>query len=104
VVFFEEYRRTGYSQQFNLAVQRELPGGFILARSHALDCRSDMPWQCPHCRRDTGRPVFVHASQGEIIVDAKCDACGREWTVTRQELDLRYPRVTEMRDQRRPLK
>ena len=33
VVFFEEYRRTGYSQQFNLAVQRELPGGFIVDAS-----------------------------------------------------------------------
>jgi len=100
-----QHRRTNLGSAFSPdGLAATVPGGFILARSHALDCRSDMPWQCPHCRRDTGRPVFVHASQGEIIVDAKCDACGREWTVTRQELDLRYPRVTEMRDQRRPLK
>ena len=29
VTFFETNRRTGYSQQFNLAVQRELPGGAV---------------------------------------------------------------------------
>jgi hypothetical protein len=30
VVFFEESRRAGYSQQFNFAIQRELPAGFIV--------------------------------------------------------------------------
>ena len=34
VTFFETDRRTGYSQQFNLQVQREIPGGMVAELSY----------------------------------------------------------------------
>jgi hypothetical protein len=52
-----------------------------------------MPWHCPHCDRDSGRPVFVSAVAGTLSITAVCDVCGREWTVQRPELDMRRPAV-----------
>jgi hypothetical protein len=49
-----------------------------------------MPWNCPHCHQETGRPVFIHAGEGRMTIHAKCETCGREWTVVRQELDMRH--------------
>jgi hypothetical protein len=49
-----------------------------------------MPWHCPYCDRDSGRPVFVSAVAGTLTVTACCQVCKREWTVQRPELDMRH--------------
>jgi hypothetical protein len=49
-----------------------------------------MPWHCPHCDRDSGRPIFVAAVAGTLTVTAYCEGCKREWTVQRPELDMRH--------------
>jgi hypothetical protein len=48
-----------------------------------------MPWHCPQCDSDDGRPVSVKAQDGKVIVSSQCVNCGHTYTVERESLNLR---------------
>src|SRR5262249_29010806 len=45
VTFFERNRATGYAQQFNLGVQRELPAGFVIELTYLGNLSRKLPSQ-----------------------------------------------------------
>jgi Carboxypeptidase regulatory-like domain len=45
VTYFERDRRTGYSQQFNLGIQHELPGGWLVEASYLGNLSRKLPSQ-----------------------------------------------------------
>lgn len=65
VQFYESSRKTGYSQQFNLGIQRELPGqillevGYLGNLSRKLSCANISINQIPPDRLDAIRPAGV---------------------------------------------